>query len=142
MKRLSLLVGMVCFLVSGAMAQEEMEAKKHENVTWQNVVLVDFKAGKVGEAKEIIKKYEAAGAAAQTPGPQKIWLSTGEYDLMLIWTMKDGPASMEWSISPDGAKWQNEFIKQQGSKEAADKIRQQYAELISKSTSYIGMKEN
>lgn len=140
MKRISLLFVLAIFLVTGVLAQEEIKAIKYKDVTWHRVVMVNYKPGKITRAKEIIKMYQAAGAAAQTKGPEEHWMVTGKYDVMLIWHMEGGPSDMEWQRSPDGAKWTKEFIKQQGSKEAADKIRQEYASLIANSDSYISRK--
>lgn len=141
MKKVFLQFAMVLFLATGAIAQEEVKPQKHENSSWHMVVLVDFKQGKVGEAKEIIKKFKAAGEAAQTKGPQLHWLVTGEYDLMVIWDMDDGPSQLEWQVTPNSAKWVNEFRKQQGSKEAADKVSEDYSKLISGTTSFITRKD-
>ena len=58
MKKVFLLFVMVMFLATGAIAQEEVKPQKHENSSWHMVVMVDFKQGKVGEAKEIIKKRQ------------------------------------------------------------------------------------
>ncbi len=141
MKRFSLLLFVILFIASGALAQEEMQPTKYENVSWHQVVLVDYKPGKEKRVKEIIKLYEAAGKAAGTPKPEMIWFMSGEYDLMLIWTLKDGPSEFEWQFSPDGLKWWKEFVNQQGSKEVAEKIHAEYMDLISSYTSYLARKD-
>lgn len=141
MKKVYLLFVLVLVTASGLFAQEEIKPVKFENVSWQEVVLVDFKPGTIERAKEIIALYKAAGAAAQVPGPEMHWFMTGEYNMMLIWTMKNGPADMEWRRSPDGVKWWKEFISQQGSKEAAEALQKEYTSLVLKTTSYITYKE-
>lgn len=141
MKKVHLLFVLVLVTASGLFAQEEIKPVKFENVSWQEVVLVDFKPGTIERAKEIITLYKAAGAAAQVPGPEMHWFMTGEYNMMLIWTMKNGPADMEWRRSPDGVKWWKEFINQQGSKEAAEALQKEYTSLVLKTTSYITYKE-
>ncbi|MGQ8338330.1 hypothetical protein ACUNWD_17380 [Sunxiuqinia sp. A32] len=141
MKNLFLFVALMLFIVSGAIAQEEMKASKYENATWHEVVLVDFKPGKIKRAKEIIQLYEKAGQAAETTPPKMLWLMTGEYDMMLIWTLEDGPSEYEWKWSPDGVKWWKEFVKQQGSEEAANKLSEEYSSLVFKSTSYLARKD-
>ncbi|MHA7112314.1 hypothetical protein ACRTDU_19480 [Sunxiuqinia elliptica] len=141
MKKISLLLVMLLFLASGLFAQDEIKPSKFENVSWHEVVFIDFKPGKVERAKEIIEEYKAAGKAAGVTGPETHWFMTGEYNMMLIWTMKGGPADLEWRRSPDGVKWWTEFIKQQGSKEAAEALQKEYASLVLKTTSYITHKE-
>ena len=142
MKKISLLIFLVLFAVSGIMAQDDMQAVKHENSTWYRVVFVDYKQGKIDRAKEIIKEYEKAGKAAETPPPKMMWLITGDYDLMLVWKLKNGPSDLEWKWSPDGVKWWKEFISQQGSKEAAEKLSAEYSNLVFKVDSYLARKDN
>ena len=141
MKKISLLLLVMLFIASGALAQEEMKPTKYENVSWHQVVLVDYKPGKMKRAKEIIKLYEEAGKAAETKAPEMIWLMSGEYDLMLIWTLEDGPSEFEWKYSADGIKWWKVFVEQQGSKEAAEKIQAEYMDLVFSYTSYLARKD-
>jgi len=142
MKKGLLLLGMMLYLASGIMAQDEVKPSKYENVTWHRVVLIDFKPGKVARAKEIIKIYQTAGASAGTRGPVEYWFETGEYDLMAIWTLEDGPSDLEWDISPDGIKWRAALVKQLGSEEAVQKLQQEFQSLRASSTSYIARKVN
>ena len=141
MKKFSLLVFIALFICTGAIAQDDMKPVKHENSTWYRVVLVNFKQGKVERAKEIIKEYQEAGKVAETPAPKMMWLITGEYDMMLIWKFENGPSDLEWKWSPNSVKWWKEFIKQQGSQDAAKELSAEYADLVSNSTSYIARKD-
>jgi hypothetical protein len=142
MKKLSVLL--VVFLLGSTVvfSQEDVKPVKYENVTWHNIVLVNFKPGQVWRAKEIMKQYKAAGDAVNLKGPVRYWMETGEYDLMLVWTMEGGPSDLEWDRSPDGIKWRVEMIKQLGSEEALKKLQQEYSSLVSNSTNYISRKEN
>jgi len=141
MKKLSLLLVAMFLITSGVFAQEEVKPAKYENVTWHNVVMVDFKPGQNSRVKEIIKIYEAGGAEAQTKGPEIYWFSTGEFDAMFIWTMEGGPSDMEWYRDSDNIKWRAAIIKQLGSEEALKKLQQEYSSLVSSSTSYISRKK-
>lgn len=140
--RTTILIGLLLFITTCIMAQDEPQAKKYENVTWHRVVKVDYKAGKVGRAKEIIKMFEAAGAEAGTPGPEKYWFSTGKYDLMLIWKFDNGPADLEWSTTENSVKWRKAFIKLQGSEEKVNKLQKEYSSLVSSVSSEICRKEH
>ena len=140
MKKIALLV-FVAFLGTSVFAQDEEPAPKKHDATWHRVVLVNFKPGKVGEAKKIIAKYQTAGATAGTPKPQQYWFETGSYDMMLIWDLKGGPSDLEWSWAPDGVKWWNAFVAQEGSKEAAEEVQDAYAALVSGSTSQLLRKD-
>ncbi len=141
MKKLSLLL-VVLFLGSSVVsAQEDVKPAKYENVSWHNVVLVDFKSGENSRVKEIIKIYQAAGEEAKTKGPEIYWFSTGEYDAMFIWTMEGGPSEMEWYRDADNIKWRAAMVKQLGSEEAVNKLNKEYSSLVSGSTSYISRKQ-
>ncbi len=141
MKKVILFVGMMAFLVSNAMSQETVQAKKYENVSWHQIVLVNFKPGKVDRAKEIIGQYLEAGKAANLKGPEMYWMETGPYDLMLIWTMDGGPSDLEWQRSPDNVKWRSEMIKKLGSEDAVKKLSDEYSSLVSNSTNYLSRKD-
>ncbi|HKI88408.1 MAG TPA: hypothetical protein VKA38_05225 [Draconibacterium sp.] len=141
MKKVMLVVGAIVFIASGILAQEVVKPAKFENVTWHNVVLVNYKPGKISRVKEIIKIYKAAGAEAQTKGPEEYWFSTGEYDAMFIWTMEGGPSDMEWYRNSNDIKWRAAMIKQLGSEEALEKLQEEYSNLVSNSTNYISRKQ-
>ncbi|WP_346860497.1 hypothetical protein [uncultured Draconibacterium sp.] len=141
MKKLLLASAIVLFCVTFTMAQDDLKPAKYENVTWHNIVKVDFKPGQVARAKEIIKIYETAGAEAGTTGPEKFWFETGKYDLMLIWKMENGPSAMEWQRSENNIKWRNALIQQLGSEEKMQELQKEYSSLISSSTNDICRKE-
>lgn len=141
MKKLLLFTGVVLFLVSTALAQDDLKPQKHENITWHKVVKVDYKQGKTWRAKQIIKMYKAAGAEAGTKGPESYWFSTGKYDAMFIWTMEGGPGDMEWWRTEDNIKWRTAMIKQVGSEEKLKELEKEFSSLISSSTSDVCRKE-
>jgi len=141
MKKLCLLIVMLFLGSTIVFAQEVVKPEKYVNVTWHRVELVNFKPGQVSRAKEIMTQYQTAGDAANLKGPERYWMETGEYDLMLVWTMEGGPSDLEWDRSPNGIKWRAQIIKQLGSEEALRKLQQEYSGLISNSTSYISRKE-
>ena len=131
----SLLISMGIFAQN-----EEPKPVKHSEVTWHTVSVVEFKPGKVQDAKKIIAKFESAGAAAQTPGPVVYWFETGKYDMVVIWELEEGPSDLEWSWSPDGVNWWKAFVAQEGSKEAAQKLQDEYNSLIASSVKNIARK--
>ncbi len=141
MNKLITLVAFLFLATSISLAQEELKPEKHKDVSWHNVVKIDFKPGKAARAKEIIKVFEAAGTEAGTPGPERFWFVSGEYDLMLIWTMKDGPSVMEWRRTENSIKWRKAMIKKLGSEEKYEELREEYSSLISSSTNEICRKE-
>jgi hypothetical protein len=118
---------------------EAQEVEKWDGVNWYRIVHVDFHNGKTGEARRIIEEhFMPAADDAGTAGPDMLlWHETGEWDLTIIWRMKEGPASMEWRRSPDNVKWWKSFSELEGGDEAAELIQKEYSALIARSTSSI-----
>ena len=143
MKTLALfLILMFTLSLSSLSAQDDPpKPEKWKDVTWHEVVLVDFQSGKLKRVNEILDLYEKAGENAGVKGPEFHWLMTGDYNAMVIWHLEEGPSALEWKRTADGIKWWGEFIKLAGSKEEAEKLSDEYSSLINKSTSYISMKE-
>jgi hypothetical protein len=136
--RLILAAAIACLLTIPSSA-EAQEAEKWEGVNWYRIVHVDFHNGKSGDARRIIEDhYMPAGEEAGTPTPvMLLWNQTGEWDLTIIWHMKDGPASMEWRRSPDNVKWWKTFVEREGGEEAAQAIQEEYSGLVARSSSDI-----
>ena len=139
-KRLTAGIVGICLILTFSVlsfAQETMEAKKMENQTWHQVVLVKFKPGTMDQVQEIIDKHFAkAGMEAKVPGPDIMRMRTGEWDMMFIWTM-DSINDMDWEVHPDDEKWWGALVKQEGSAEKAQQLMQKYMGFIDNSTSYL-----
>ncbi len=133
-----------CWLTGGLFAQEAEEkspqVEKYENVDWFEVVLVDFKAGKVDKAKEYLELFEKAAKKAGTPIPEMHWILTGEFDLMIIWEYENGPSDLEWRYSPKSLKWWDALVEQQGGSKNAEILSDSYGDIIARSNSMITMK--
>jgi len=126
-------------LATSAQAQDEgPQPKRYEDVTWNEVVLVDFKAGKEDRAMEIIEDhYNPATRKAGTQVPRHVNLQTGPWDLMLIWTLQDGPSEMAWETSPEDAKFEKAFVEMHG-EEKAQEIGDEITSAIARTTSFVG----
>lgn len=128
---------LACFLfsISGLHAQEEMKAEKYENPQWYWIVKIDFAPGKMNRAKEIVEDYfMKASEDAGTPTPaMALDMNSGEYDMMVVWHMKDGIEAMNWKTSPDDVKWFQAMAKVAGSPEKAQEVWQEYQSYIVKS---------
>lgn len=136
--RLVLAVALFCLFAVPSSA-EAQEAEKWDGVDWYRIVNVDYHNGKSGDARRMIEEhFMPAGEAAGTPTPvMMLWNETGEWDLTIIWHMKDGPAGMEWRRSPDNVKWWKTFMEREGGEEAAEKMQSEYSSLVARSTSTI-----
>ena len=130
----------LCLLATPAQAQEEgPEAKRLEGVTWNSVVLIDFKAGKEDQAMEIVSNnFIPASKKSGTQVPHVIDLQTGAWDMMYVWTMKEGPSEMTWETSPESVKLQKAMMEMAESKKEMEKTWDEYQSFIARSTSFIG----
>jgi len=133
-----LCISFILFSANPASGQEIPEAKKMENTSWHEVILIDFKSGKMDEAMEIIDKhFMKATESAGLPGPaMELEMQTGKWDMMLVWDM-DSISDMEWEVSPESEKFLKALSEQVSSFEKAQEIFDNYSSLISESTSYI-----
>lgn len=135
-------VGVTTMLTTVSWAQELPTAKKLENRTWHEVIMVKFEPGKMGQAMDIIQNhFEKAGAAAGTPGPQLFEMRSGEWDLLLVWTMDD-ITDLKWEVGPDSEKWWKAMAELEGGAEEAMQVWQDYIDLVEVSTTYIATSIN
>ncbi|WP_224489318.1 hypothetical protein [Robertkochia flava] len=142
MKTIIITMVCLCFAYSGAYAQEDIKAEKYENPQWYWVVKVDFAPGKINRAKEIIENYfMKAGADAGVPGPAMVMeMSSGEYDMVFVWHMKDGIEGMNWKTSPEDVKWLSSMSKIAGDQEKAQALWEEYESYIVKSDADLARK--
>lgn len=121
-----------------------IQATKFKNVTWYGIAQVNFKQGKMQDALSIVKKYFIpASKAAGNPGPvMALENFTGQWDMTIIWRLKDGPSDLEWKVSPEGSAFRKQLVKLLGSKEKANKLWQKYDSYIVNSTYNIAMQED
>jgi hypothetical protein len=120
-------------------AQDDAQPTKWTDVEWYTVTQVDFVNGKQDEALKIIREHFIPAAdAAGTPGPVMVLMNvTGEWDMTVIWKMKDGPADMEWRRSPDNIKWWKAAVELAGSEEAAEKLGEEYSSYVQRASSTL-----
>ncbi|BBE36007.1 hypothetical protein [Sphingosinicella microcystinivorans] len=117
------------FVVASPVAAQDT-AKKRENVSYHVMEFVKYKEGKGERAYEIVKKYfDPASVASKTPIPEEYHVQYGDWDDVLVWPMKSG-ADIEWQYSPDDVAWFAELHKLTGSKEASEKLLEEWSGLI------------
>lgn len=127
------------FITGSAFAQDEGGPVKYENAVYFSMSNVDFKSGKAERAFEIIREhYMKASKAAGLPEPYALHFKTGEWDAAFIWKLENGPTDLEWYISPNDVKWMDALAKQEGGKEAAQKLMAEFSSLIARSSGTFG----
>lgn len=117
------------------------EASKYTNVTWYQVVNVNYRPGKADEARSIIKKYFIPAARkAGVPGPAMVLIhQTGQWDETILWKLKDGPSMMEWKMSPQSAKWFKAMADLNGGAKKAHQIWSRYMSYVESESATLEM---
>jgi len=105
---------------SQLLSAQEMKAKKMDNPVWVKMAFIKFEPGKMDKAKKIIKDYFAkADEIAGLPAPTAYSMSTGSYDMVVIWELEEGIETLNYEISPNDVKWMGELSNLTGSQEKA-----------------------
>lgn len=129
------------FLMASNVTLAEDGKRYDKNVTWKNVVKINFKPGKRDEALKIISDYyRPATEKANTPAPEVIMeLQTGDYDLLVVWHMEGGVNDLTWEKGPNGKKWREALNEIAGGKEKAQEILDQYVNYIDNAENNIAL---
>ena len=137
MLTIAIIMGYFMFTPVNMMAQ--MQGKKYDNLQWKRVELIQFKHDKMDRVREIIKDYfiKAADKAGSRQPASILEMATGEWNMMLVWNMKDGLEEMNWETNPDDVKWMNAINEIAGSADKAKAILDEWSSLIVRSTSYL-----
>lgn len=120
--------------------QAQMQAKKYDNPQWKSIVFIQFKDGKMDRAREIITNYFVKAAEkAGTPQPSLATeLVTGEWNMMVVWDMKEGIEEMNWQTSPNDVKWMTAMNEIAGGADKTKAIMDEWSSLIARTTTYLG----
>ena len=129
------------FLAAPVLAQDELVAKKLDDPQWRSVVMVKFHSGKMGRAMELIDEFQQVTKKAGTPGPElALRMSTGEWDMMMVWLMEGGISDMDWDTSPNSVKWRMAAAEHFGSADKFKATWEEYRSLIMESKRDIARK--
>jgi hypothetical protein len=123
---------LIIFAIVSTAGAQEMKAKKLDNPQWKTITFVKFKSGKLDRAKEIIRNYyEKAAVKAATSDPtMAIDLMTGEWDMMIVWSLKGGLDDLNWEVSPENVKWMAALTELAGGGDKAKAILDEFAGLV------------
>jgi hypothetical protein len=117
----------------GPAAQEETpQPSKYTNVKWYEITNVDYYPAKAEKALELVfDHFVPAVRAAGIEAPRIMEYATGgEWDLTVIFPLKEGPSEMEWELSPDGAKWIAALVEHLGGMEEFEKLMEDYHSMV------------
>ncbi len=63
---------------------------------------------------------------------------SGEWDMILVWDMKEGIEEMNWQTSPNDVKWMKGINEITGGSSKTKSIMDEFSSLIDKEVTYIG----
>ncbi len=115
-----------CYLL----AQENEQAKKHEDVEWYWIIYLKFKIDKKAEAHDIIKTYWRPIETRIGTEQYAYEFETGEWDLLRVVKMPEGISTLEWELSPMRIEYNKEFMKIAGSEEVMNEVRKKWSECL------------
>ncbi|PHR62456.1 MAG: hypothetical protein COA47_03520 [Robiginitomaculum sp.] len=124
-------------IVSGALllpvsATAQDALKKRENVSYYRVVNFDFKPGHNDAAWEIL--YDKIAPAVRSMDKEFVALDwdSGPWDSTVYIVLEEGYGTLEYSDSPQGAAFMEALAKQEGGKEAAEKVMKDWVSHIAR----------
>ena len=120
-----------------AVAQEDGEYTRLENVQWYMVEYLTLKPDKVERAHEIMNKYfRAPDVVAFGPDFLELRSYTGKHDVIAIFPINE-PNDVGWISSPKDQAWMAKFIEVVGDKEKAMAIWAEFNSYILVSEKHI-----
>lgn len=132
---------LILFSIGHSLSAQEIEInpKKYDNPQYYKVTYLKFHSGKSTQAKKIIDQYFVPTSnKAGIPGPvMHLNMITGEWDIMVIWHLKEGLESLNWELSPEDILWEKAFIEITGGKEKGIEISQQWESYIQNSKTHL-----
>lgn len=136
---LSIVLIPICYILFPVCVAAQIQAKKFDNPQWKSVEMLQFKHDKMDRVREIIKTYfiKAAERAGSRQPSMILDLATGEWNMMLVWDMKEGLDEMNWQIRPDDIKWIAALNEIAGSADKAKTILDEWSSLVVRSTIYL-----
>jgi hypothetical protein len=121
-------------------AQQANKPMRYENVAWKTITYVKFVSGKRNKALGIIRDhFQKAAQTARLPGPAMYEMRTGEWDLVLVWEMKEGVENLTWERSPNSVAWFKALGEQEGGADKAQALYDEYNSLVAEGHSEIAM---
>ncbi len=115
------------------------EPKKYADVEWFSVVNVDYYAsGEEAALKMVFEEFLPAARAAGLTGASFYEYATGgEWDLMIVFPMNDGPAGLEWEVSPEDIRFFGALAERAGGADEAKALFEEYSTHIARHESNV-----
>ncbi len=119
-------------------AAQEYQALKRDANSYHQVAYFKYKNGSKNRAAELAEIFKEADIAAGLDPVIDIWMLSGEWDHVAIFTLDEGPAELGYEVSKNNAKFRDALAKMVGSTEEAEKLLAEFESLIEKSDKDLG----
>lgn len=121
---------------------QELKAKKMENPVWVKMAFIKFEPGKMDKAKKIINDYFVkADKNAGITQPTAYSMTTGSYDMIVVWELEEGVETLNYEMTPNDVKWMEEMGKLAGSQEKAMQTLDEFYSYLADWKTEIARKE-
>lgn len=119
-------------------AAQEYQALKRDANSYHQVAYFKYKNSSKNRAAELAEIFKEADIAAGLDPVIDIWMLSGEWDHVAIFTLDEGPAELGYEVSKNNAKFRDALAKMVGSTEEAEKLLAEFESLIEKSDKDLG----
>lgn len=119
-------------------AAQEYQALKIDASSYHQVAYFKYKNGSKDRAAELAEIFKEADIAAGLDPVIDIWMLSGEWDHVAIFTLDEGPAELGYEVSKNNAKFRDALAKMVGGTDEAEKLLAEFESLIEKSDKDLG----
>ncbi len=110
----------ILFMATGFSFGQEMKAEKYEDPQWVMMAQIKFKPMKKDAAMSIVHNYFVkADEDAGIEPPTTFHMVGGDYDMIVVWDMKEGVETLNYKMTPDDVKWMQSMAKVAGGQDKA-----------------------
>ncbi len=121
-------------------AAQEYQALKRDADSYHQVAYFKYKNGSKERAAELAEIFKEADVAAGLDPVIDIWMLSGEWDHVAIFTLDGGPAELSFEVSANNAKFRDALAKMVGGTEQAEALIAEFESIIEKSDKDLGYK--
>lgn len=138
----ALLFGAISWLPSASRAQsdsttlEAMGPTRYEEVSWHEVIFLNFDSEKARRAKAMTE--QCLTSATRDRMPVLVETPSGPWDVLMIYSLKGAPVEKNWNAPADLGKLRADCASAFG-EEKAEGAWEEYQGLIVQSSSMVGL---
>lgn len=121
-----------------SVAAQEYQELKRDADSYHQVAYFKYKNGSKERAAELAELFKEADVAAGLDPVIDIWMLSGEWDHVAIFTLDDGPAELGFEVTKNNAKFRDALAKIHGGTNQAEALIAEFESLVEKSDKDLG----